>query len=87
MDPIIGFDIEKAKAHYQELNSTIFVEGDFIIVNVVDDYAVPIKDCSTYEGILNWTLQLSEKTWMSRELLRHFMSVALRASGLDYPQG
>jgi len=87
MDHIEGFDIEKAKAHFKELNETIYPEGDLIIVNVATRYEVPVEECSSYEGILNWTLQLSEKTWMSRELLRHFMLVALRATKLDYPRG
>lgn len=69
----------------EELHEMIQVKDDCIVVNVKYEYVIPLNRCKTREGILGWVFQLSEKTWMTRDLLRHFIIVAHGANNLEIP--
>ena len=69
---------EKKEVQYDE-------DRGLIVVSVTHDYEISIDRCKTYEQILGWVFQLSEKTWASKDHLRSFMLVAFRANGLNQP--
>ncbi|HNM42807.1 hypothetical protein [Plasticicumulans sp.] len=76
---------EQYKQQIEELNRIIVVNDGHIIINVHYEYSIPLSRCCTHEDILGWVFQLSEKTWMSREILRHFMRIAHSVNKLDIP--
>lgn len=79
--------VKHAAAHFAELNRRISVKEEHIVLLATEDheYSVPLFKCSNYDEILSWTFHLSEKNWMNRDLLRHFMRVAFDANNLPVP--
>ena len=75
--------IGQALRNAEEL-AAIHVEGDYIIFG--NGFAVPVEGCRTYKGILAWSLLLSQKNWITPAMLQRFAEVALKTTGLDYPQ-
>ncbi|WP_404273573.1 hypothetical protein [Yersinia similis] len=47
---------------FERLQKQIYVDGDYITLNVDYPYHIPLSSCSTHEAILNHVIQLSEKT-------------------------
>lgn len=78
--------IESYKRHIEELNEIVKVIDDHIVINVHDAYNIHIERCNTHEKILAWVFHLTEKSWMTKEILRHFIRVAHDESGLEIPQ-
>lgn len=79
-----GFD--KYLERMKELAETVTVKDDHIVVNVHYEYNIPISACDTHAKVLAWVCQLSEKTWMSQDVLRYFIRVACRESKLELPR-
>lgn len=71
----------------EELNNIVSVDEGIITINVAYEYYIELNRCNTYEKILAWVLQLSEKTWMSKRVLEKFILVACRENGLENPRG
>lgn len=67
-----------------EVLAAIQVQGDYIVFGT--GYEVPIKGCATYKGVLAWSLELSQKDWITPAMLHRFAEVACGANGLDYPK-
>jgi hypothetical protein len=81
-------DAKRLQQWITKLNEQIFVDGDVIVLyadvgNEGSRYEVPRNECGNAGEILRWTFHLSEKTWMDRELLRHFMNVAANAASVS----
>lgn len=76
----------KATQEYRErMSKRMHVDSDYIVITIADDYDIPLEKCNTYEGILSWVLQLSEKTWIEREDLRYFIKLACEANKISVP--
>ena len=73
---------ERARQQDEELRRVVFVKGNYIIVNASYPYQVPVDECRTAEGLLNWVYHLTEKSWMNTEILRRFMEVASGQTGV-----
>lgn len=73
-------EIMKSK---EELYKKIYVIDEHIVINVVSEYNIPLTGCSTPQGILHWVHHLTEKTWMTTELMRRFIEVACKQSNID----
>jgi hypothetical protein len=80
-----GFDFEDYKKHMEELEKTVSVKEDHIVINVHYEYNIAISSCDTYERILGWVYHLTEKTWISRDVLRRFIQVACHESKIVIP--
>lgn len=51
---------------------------------VIDEhYPIAFDDCDSAEKILSWILHLSEKTWVTTDLLRRFIEQASARINLD----
>ncbi|MCF8039883.1 MAG: hypothetical protein K9K79_11270 [Desulfohalobiaceae bacterium] len=48
-------------------------------------YFIEKDRCRSYYEILSWALQLTEKTWVGREVIREFIEKASAAAGLERP--
>lgn len=46
------------------------------------EYNIPLTDCDTYRKILSRVHDLSEKSWVSRELIEKFINTALHQHNL-----
>ena len=75
-----------------EHNFRINIHDGFIVIghglgndDGLFEYRIPVRECSGYEAILKWVLQLSEKTWCSPRLLRGFIMTAMGENDLRYP--
>ncbi|CNB91403.1 Uncharacterised protein [Yersinia ruckeri] len=56
----------------------------YIVIDVSYPYNIPLAGCSTHEGILGWVWHLTEKTWMTNDVLRRFIELAGDHAGLSY---
>jgi hypothetical protein len=78
-------DLDKIYQGIKNLNDQIFIDGDVIVLyadtaNEGSRYEIPRSKCAKADDILRWTYHLSEKTWMDRDMLSHFMFIAATAS-------
>ncbi|WP_158755343.1 hypothetical protein [Dyella sp. S184] len=78
-------DFEKYKKHFEELAKTVLVKDGHIVINVHNEYNIALSSCNTHEKILGWVFHLTEKTWISRDVLRRFILVACHENGLKVP--
>ena len=78
-------DMEKYREHAEYLAQVVTVRDDHIIINVNHEYNIPLASCRTHGEILSWVLHLTEKTWMSTEILRRFILVACHQNKLEVP--
>jgi len=65
----------------RELQEMIFIDGDYLVVNVSYEYNVPLKDISTPELLLRLVHHLTEKTWMTQTYTRRLIEVAAHHFG------
>ena len=49
-------------------------------------YDLPLNRCRTHAEILGWLLHLSNKQWMTREHVAHFIRLACEARGIEVPR-
>ena len=59
------------------------VEDGAVIVNGGCDYSIGLDTIRSHAELLGWTVQLSEKSWATPEMLRLFIVEAAAAAGLD----
>ncbi|MDB5660499.1 MAG: hypothetical protein JWS10_3114 [Cypionkella sp.] len=48
-------------------------------------YYVPLTSCETWEDIVGWSLQLSEKSWVDSGIISSFIILALSQNGFKRP--
>lgn len=78
--------VKNLKKHHERLNEIIQVKEGHIVINVEYEYNIALHRCDTLEKILAWAYHLTEKTWMTQEILRHFIAVACNEHNLNLPQ-
>ena len=76
---------EKYLQRNEELNRIVSVESGYIILRVASEYKIALNRCSTFPDILSWVFHLAEKSWMTTEILHHFILVACREHKLEMP--
>ena len=80
-------DVEKNLAHEEELNKIVKFEGDHLIITIPDNdfdetYDIPLSNLKTAEHVVSWTFQLTEKNWITRDILRKFIKEASKYAGI-----
>ena len=78
-------DFEAMRTKDLELAKMVYITEGHVVINVHYEYNIPLDACRTYESIVGWILQLSEKTWMTTELTRRFIYIVCRENGLKIP--
>ena len=68
---------------YARMGSVIYETEDAIVLNVCYEYAIEKSRIDTAEKILRWTVHLSQKTWMTKELLDFFILTACGAAKIN----
>lgn len=61
--------------HHEKMKKTVYIEDDHYVINVKYEYNIPRANCSTQEQLLGWVAHLTEKNWMSIDVMRYFMQV------------
>lgn len=73
--------LEEMRRKDAELEQFVRIDGDYLMLG---DYKVLLATCSTHQGVLNWVWHLSDKTWVTREVLHRFIELACGYSKLEY---
>ena len=76
---------EEMLQHEEQLRKQVYVDGELLTINVKYEYQIELARCDTLEKILAWVVHLSEKTWISPDVLERFVHVACRHHGLKLP--
>ena len=63
--------------------SHIRVEGDFIVLDFRYEYSIHKDRIRTPKQVLEWTLHLSQKNWITASRLAHFAQVAFKEIGIE----
>lgn len=77
-DNLVNSIMEKEKILAEQVK---IVDGN-IVINVAYEYNILLDTCRTAEDVLNWVLHLSDKTWITTEVLKRFILIASRAAGI-----
>jgi len=67
----------------EELARLVYETKKAIVLNVRCLYAIDKPQLDTAEKILRWTIHLSEKNWMTKELLNYFILTACHAAKIN----
>lgn len=59
----------------------VWLDGDDILFGE-NIYYIPVASCATWEDIVGWCLQLSEKSWVTSIVIGSFIRLALSINGL-----
>lgn len=79
-----GSDISDTVKEYEaRMSKAVYIEDEHVFINVKDEYNIALSRCDTREKLLEWVYHLTEKNWMSREVLRRFMEVAAAHHGYE----
>lgn len=79
-------DLADWMAHDKILNEQVKIVDDYIVINVAYEYNISLETCSNYQQILHWAWHLTEKTWMTNDVMGRFIEVACNHHGLVYRQ-
>ena len=77
---------ELMDAHFErckQMQKLIYETKTSIVVNVQDRYEIEKSRIDTPEKIIRWTVHLSEKTWMTKELLHFFILTVCDAANIE----
>ena len=74
--------IEIIRNWIQGLNLRCGVESGSIVFPEAG-YEIRLSDCSTATQILRWVMVLTEKPWMTTDLLKFFVVVAVEEGSVD----
>lgn len=69
----------------EELARIVTVKDGVITINVAYEYHISLDRCRDFGEILNWVVHLTEKSWMTTDILRYFIKVACTQNDLEIP--
>ncbi|MEM1145199.1 MAG: hypothetical protein AAGI88_21685 [Pseudomonadota bacterium] len=67
----------------QRLEKQVYIADDHIVINVSYEYNIALSRCDTPEKLLHWVWHLTEKSWMTNEVMRRFIDVACRENKIE----
>ena len=70
--------IDQLETHLKKMTEQCYIKDGFIVFNVDYEYNINLSRCDTPAKILGWVQHLCEKTWITRELIERFISLATR---------
>lgn len=74
---------EKMKEQEETLRKQVFVADGYIVINVSYEYNIELSRCNTAEKLLHWVWHLTEKTWMTNDVMRRFIEVACSENNIE----
>lgn len=81
-------DVEKYIKGQAELDDLIQVDETHIVISLPNNefeekYEILRDSCKTGDQVVSWVFQLTEKNWITREMLRRFIKVASANAGIE----
>lgn len=76
-------DFDDLKRREEELQRQVFVADGHIVINVSYEYNIALNRCDSAEKLLHWIWHLTEKTWMTNEVMRRFIELACRENNVE----
>lgn len=77
--------LEQAQEREADLAKMVYVEDGHIVIKVNYEYNIALGRCDTHAKIVAWVLHLSQKTWMTQDVLIRFIRLAMQQHGLTAP--
>jgi len=65
------------------LNQQVSIKNGFIVINVSYEYKIDLSRCDTAERLLHWIWHLTEKTWMTNDVMRRFIEITCRENSIE----
>ena len=75
--------IKIQEAEDKRMKKQIYQTKNSIVLNVQCKYVIEKWRIDTPEKIIRWTVHLSEKSWMTKELLHFFILTACGAANIQ----
>lgn len=81
-------DVEGYLQREKELAEIVQVDDTHIVIQIPGEhldgeYEIALVSCKTAEQVVGWIYQLSEKQWVTRDILRRFIKVACAKAGIE----
>ncbi|EOI1352359.1 hypothetical protein Cf24236_3574 [Citrobacter farmeri] len=81
-------DFEGYLQREKELEEIVQVDETHIVIKIPGnhldgEYEIALVSCRTPEQVVSWIFQLSEKQWVTRDILRRFIKVASAKAGIE----
>lgn len=51
----------------------ISIRDECFVISSYSDYSIPIEKCKTAEQLICWVFHLTEKSWVTNEIIRAFI--------------
>jgi hypothetical protein len=77
---------EEMLAHGEQLSQQVSIQDGYLVINVAFEYPIELARCDTHAKILAWVVQLTDKTWITPEVVQRFIYLATQHHGLDLSQ-
>ena len=74
-------------ARREELAELCRIEDGYIVLKPGGPYHIELERCSTPLSIIEWTVHLCDKPWMTLDLLQRFIAVATAHHKIDFGRG
>lgn len=65
------------------LAEQVSISDGCIVINVSYKYDIDLTSCDTAEKLLHWVWHLTEKTWMTNNVMRRFIDVACSENSIN----
>jgi len=72
----------RLKEREEKLRQQVSIKEGHIVINVEFEYNIALSRCDTAEKLLYWIWHLTEKTWMTNDVMRRFIEIACRENGI-----
>jgi hypothetical protein len=74
------FDLDDHAQREEDLSNAVTIDSTHIIIQIPGDhldseYEISLEACKSAEQLVGWIFQLSEKSWVTKDLLRRFIEV------------
>ena len=66
---------------YEKLKKCIYLTGNFIVLDVVYPYEIGLESIKDQRELLGWTRHLTEKNWVTGEVISMFIDTVNSAKG------
>ena len=60
----------------------VYAEDRFVIIESQDIYEVPLDGCKDENSIIGWIIQLCEKSWVDRRIIRKFIATISKENNI-----
>jgi hypothetical protein len=78
-----AFNKEEYLADLKRRQNLVTISDGCLSINGPSQYEIALSRCATAEAILQWVRHLSEKTWVTTEIIEQFVVVSSGNIGLN----